>query len=109
MERKFGRRPISRDLAEQILENADILLVIAERQVLRSIGKNYLGKCPFCDRQDFTVSEEKNFYHCFACNKSGSSLTYLIEVEGMVFVEAVEQLGRMQGIDFTDIGTSYEE
>ena len=35
-------------------------LDIAERQVLRSMGKNYLGKCPFCGRRDFAVSEEKN-------------------------------------------------
>ncbi len=109
MDRKYGRRPISRDLAEQIVESADILMVIAERQVLRSMGKNYLGKCPFCGRRDFAVSEEKNFYHCFACEKSGSSLTYLIEVAGMTFVEAVEQLGRMQGVDFGKVGTSPEE
>ena len=108
MDRRFSCRPISRDLAEQIVENADILMVIAERQVLRSMGKNYLGKCPFCGRRDFAVSEEKNFYHCFACEKSGSSLTYLIEVAGMTFVEAVEHLGCMQGIDFGNSGLRNE-
>ena len=55
------------------------------------------------------VSEEKNFYHCFACEKSGSSPAYLIEVAGMTFVEAVEQLGRMQGVDFGTVGASPEE
>ena len=108
MDKKFVRRPISRDLAEQIVDSADILMVIAERQVLRSIGKNYLGKCPFCGRREFAVSEEKNFYHCFACEKSGSSLTYLIEVAGMTFYEGVEHLGRMQGINFDDDGLQYE-
>ena len=94
-----GRRPIPQPLVNKICDGADISLVINLKQELRHLGKNLEGLCPFCGARDFTVSELKNFYHCFNCKKSGTALTYLIEACDMQLVEAVELLGKMQGID----------
>ena len=93
------RRQIPKNLADQLVEEADLLLILAERHLLTRRGKNYQGDCPFCRLPNFLVSEEKRFYHCFDCKKSGTALTYLMEAQNMELVDAIEFLSMMQGVD----------
>ncbi len=82
-----------------VIDAADIVLVIGSRTPLKMAGKNYSGRCPFCHEHDFSVSEIKKFFHCFACKRSGSAISFLIEYEHMEFLEALEHLAKMEGVD----------
>ena len=92
-----------------MVEEADLLLILAERHLLTRRGKNYQGDCPFCRLPNFLVSEEKKFYHCFDCKKSGTALTYLTEAQNMELVEAIEFLALMQGVDAYNESTCLNE
>ena len=58
--------------------------------VLTRKGREYLGLCPFHNEKtpSFTVSDDKNFYHCFGCGAHGDVFTFLVEKEGLSFPEA---------------------
>ncbi|MDC0214302.1 CHC2 zinc finger domain-containing protein [Gammaproteobacteria bacterium] len=96
---EYLKGPIPRSLAMAVCDAADIVLVIGSRIHLRKLGKNYAANCPFCDKPDFSVSEVKRFFHCFSCERSGSSLNFLIEYEHMEFIEALEYLAKMEGLE----------
>jgi len=85
---------------EEIRSTANIVDIIAERVQLRKRGKNYLGLCPFHTEKtpSFTVSEEKQIYHCFGCHAGGNVFKFLMEYEKISFVEAVQQLANQLGI-----------
>lgn len=64
-------------------------------------GREYLGLCPFHNEKtpSFTVSDDKNFYHCFGCGAHGDVFTFLIEKEGLSFPEAVERAALEAGLE----------
>ncbi|NLF39816.1 DNA primase, partial [bacterium] len=74
--------------------------VIGQHVKLRKAGRNLLGLCPFHHEKtpSFTVSPEKGFFHCFGCKKSGNVFQFLMEYEGVGFIEAVETLAQRAGI-----------
>ena len=75
--------------------------MIDERVTLKKTGKNYSGLCPFHDEKtpSFSVSPDKQFFHCFGCQESGTVLTFLMKYERLEFVEAVEMLARDMGME----------
>ena len=85
-----GRIPQS--FINDLLAQIDIVEVIDARVTLKKAGKNYQALCPFHNEKtpSFTVSPDKQFYHCFGCGENGSALTFLIEHDRLEFVEAVE-------------------
>ncbi|MEA3493642.1 MAG: DNA primase [Candidatus Margulisiibacteriota bacterium] len=88
-------------IIEEIRNKSDIVKVISEFVQLKKRGKNYLGLCPFHAEKDasFTVSPEKQIFHCFGCNEGGNAFAFLMKIENISFVEAVEELGIKVGID----------
>ena len=68
---------------------------------LKKTGKNYSGLCPFHDEKtpSFSVSPDKQFYHCFGCKESGTALTFVMNFERLEFVEAVEMLAQSLGLE----------
>ena len=68
---------------------------------LKKTGKNYSGLCPFHDEKtpSFSVSPEKQFYHCFGCQESGTALTFIMNFDRLEFVEAVEALAGQLGLE----------
>ena len=93
-----GRIPQS--FINDLLAQIDIVEVIDARVTLKKAGKNYQALCPFHNEKtpSFTVSPDKQFYHCFGCGENGSALTFLIEHDRLEFVEAVETLARVIGV-----------
>ncbi|MCM2971820.1 DNA primase [Larsenimonas suaedae] len=79
---------------DDLLARADIAELIGERVTLKKAGRNFQGLCPFHDEKSpsFTVSPDKQFYHCFGCGANGNALRFLMEYDGLRFPEAVEQL-----------------
>ncbi|MGA0841073.1 MAG: DNA primase, partial [Pseudomonadales bacterium] len=94
-----GRIPQS--FINELLSRIDIVDVVDGRVALRKAGRDYQGLCPFHNEKtpSFTVAPQKQFYHCFGCGASGTALTFLMEFERLEFVEAVETLARMAGIE----------
>ena len=90
---------ITQSMADRIVNDAELLLVIGSRVYLRKKGRSYLGICPFCYEERFGVDGDETFFHCFSCFKSGNALTFLMGFEKISFSDAIKQLGLMQGID----------
>jgi DNA primase len=86
---------------DELLNRVDIVDLINSRIPLKKAGKEYQACCPFHDEKtpSFTVSREKQFYHCFGCGAHGTAIGFLMEYERMEFVEAVEELAARQGLN----------
>ena len=94
-----GRIPQS--FINDLLGRVDIVGVIGDRVQLKKAGKDHQARCPFHDEKtpSFTVSQDKQFYYCFGCSASGTALTFLMEYERLPFVEAVETLAALAGVE----------
>ncbi|MFB9866483.1 DNA primase [Vreelandella sulfidaeris] len=86
---------------DDLLGRVDVVEVVGERVQLKKAGRNYSGLCPFHQEKtpSFTVSADKQFYHCFGCGANGNALRFLMEYDKLPFPEAVEQLAGRLGID----------
>jgi len=85
---------------EEIRAEANIVDVISEFVQLRKRGKNFLGLCPFHNEKtpSFTVSEDKQIFHCFGCHAGGNVYKFLMDYEKISFVEAVQEIASRVGI-----------
>jgi len=92
---------IPKDFIDQLLARVDIVEVIDQRLPLKKSGRDFKARCPFHDERtpSFTVSPNKQFYHCFGCSASGTAITFLIEFSHLNFREAVEELATSVGLD----------
>ncbi|HLA75748.1 MAG TPA: DNA primase [Gammaproteobacteria bacterium] len=88
------------EFIDELMTRVDIVEVIDTRVPLRKSGRNYSACCPFHDEKtpSFTVSPEKQFYHCFGCGAHGTALGFLMEYEHLEFVEAVHELAGQVGL-----------
>ena len=91
---------IPQTFINDLVARVDIVPLIGERVKLKKAGKNYQGLCPFHDEKSpsFSVSPDKQFYHCFGCGESGTALKFLMEYDRLEFVPAVEALAAMVGV-----------
>ncbi|SEF69729.1 DNA primase [Vibrio hangzhouensis] len=92
---------IPRSFIDDLLARLDIVDVIDARVKLKKQGKNYGACCPFHNEKtpSFSVSQEKQFYHCFGCGVHGNAIDFLMEYERLEFVEAIEELASSLGLD----------
>jgi DNA primase len=93
-----GRIP--KQFIDELLTRSDIVDVIDSYVPLKRAGKDYKACCPFHEEKtpSFTVSVDKQFYHCFGCGAHGSAIGFLMDYEHMSFVEAVEDLAARAGL-----------
>ena len=84
----------------QIREAVDIVDLIGEYVQLKKQGRNYFGLCPFHGENSpsFSVSSEKQIFHCFGCGAGGNVFTFLMDIEGYSFVEAAKALAERGNI-----------
>jgi len=87
-----GRIP--QQFIDDLINRADIVDVVDSRVALKKRGKEYIACCPFHNEKSpsFTVSQSKQFYHCFGCGAHGTALGFIMEYERLDFVDAVETL-----------------
>lgn len=97
-----GRIP--EDKIAEIKNLADIVDIVSEVVVLRKAGKNFVGLCPFHSEKtpSFTVSPDKQIFHCFGCGEGGNVFTFLTKQTGCTFPEAVRQLAGRYGIELPE-------
>lgn len=86
---------------DDLLARVDVVEVVGERVTLKKAGRNHSGLCPFHQEKtpSFTVSGDKQFYHCFGCGANGNALRFLMEYDKLRFPEAVEQLASRLGLE----------
>ena len=85
---------ISDDLIEDIRANNDIVGLISEYVPLKKQGKNYVGLCPFHQEKkpSFSVSPQRQIFHCFGCGMGGNVFKFLMEYQKMGFIDTVKYL-----------------
>ncbi len=95
---------ITRELKESILARTDIVDLVGNRVALKKAGGLFKACCPFHTEKtpSFTVSPERQTYHCFGCGAHGNAIDFLIEMDRLSFVEALEDLAQRAGIEIPD-------
>lgn len=99
---------LQEQVIEEIRKSLDIVDVIGSYVQLKKQGNNYIGLCPFHSERtpSFSVSPDKQLYHCFGCGAGGNLFTFIMEIEGMSFVEAAQSLADRANID---LGPSFSK
>ncbi|TCJ97890.1 DNA primase [Volucribacter psittacicida] len=92
---------IPRIFIDELLAKVDIVDIVNSRVKLKKAGRDYQACCPFHHEKtpSFTVSEKKQFYHCFGCGAHGNAITFLMEYDKLEFVEAIEELAAFLGLE----------
>jgi DNA primase len=91
---------IPKSFIQDLHNRLDIVDVIERYVPLKKAGANYVACCPFHNEKSpsFTVSQSKQFYHCFGCGAHGTAIGFAMEHAGLSFVDAVEELARSIGV-----------
>ena len=86
---------------DDLLARTDIVEVIGTRVPLKRQGKEYSARCPFHDERSpsFTVSQTKQFYHCFGCGAHGTAISFLMNYDRLEFLDAVDELAKRVGME----------
>jgi len=84
----------SEELIQAVIEANDIVDIASGYMTLKRVGNSFKGKCPFHNEKtaSFTVSREKQLYHCFGCGAGGNVITFIMEMEKLPFVDALKFL-----------------
>jgi DNA primase len=103
----MGNR-IPEELIEKIQRTSDIVDVISEYVQLKKQGRNYFGLCPFHGEKSpsFSVSTDKQIFHCFGCGAGGNVFSFLMQHEGYSFIEAAQHLADKASIDLPTVTPS---
>ena len=85
---------------DELLDRLDLVSIIGQRITLQKAGTEYKACCPFHDEKtpSFTVSPQKQFYHCFGCGAHGTALGFIMNYDGLSFVDAVHELAHSVGM-----------
>ncbi|HFU3844486.1 TPA: DNA primase [Streptococcus suis] len=99
---------LSKDKITEIKQALNIVDVIGETVALTKAGRNFLGLCPFHGEKtpSFNVIEDKQFYHCFGCGKSGDVFKFIEETRGVSFTDAVAILAEKAGFQ-VEVSTNH--
>lgn len=92
---------IPRSFIDDLIARTDIVEVINNRVKLKKAGRDYQACCPFHHEKtpSFSVSQSKQFYHCFGCGVHGNVISFLMDYDKLEFPEAIEELAAMHGLE----------
>ena len=90
----------SDEIIEEVRQNNDLVDIISQYVHLTRKGRNYFGLCPFHSEKSpsFSVSPDRQIFHCFGCGVGGNVYTFLMKIEGITFKESLEQLAERANI-----------
>lgn len=100
----------SNETVDKVRDSVDIVDLISQYVSLKQSGSNHMGLCPFHSEKSpsFSVSRNRQMYHCFGCGASGNVFTFLMQYENYSFPEAVQYLGEKSGIELPKASESAE-
>ena len=92
---------IPQSFIENLLDRIDLAELVGSRITLKKAGASFKACCPFHDEKtpSFHVRPDKGFYHCFGCGAHGDAISFIRELDGMAFTDAVEELARRAGLE----------
>src|SRR5262249_18821255 len=95
---------IPQSFIQELLNRVDIVDVVERYVPLKRAGANYVACCPFHSEKtpSFTVSQPKQFYHCFGCGAHGTAIGFMIEYAGVNFIDAVKDLAQSAGMQMPE-------
>lgn len=101
---------IPRERIDEVIERNDIVGVISEYVELKKRGNGYVGLCPFHNEKtpSFSVSPERNTFHCFGCHEGGNVISFIMKYENLDFVSAVKFLARRVGLEIEEERGPYD-
>jgi len=81
-------------------QKIDIVDIVSEHVRLKRAGRSLVGLCPFHSERtpSFHVTPSKGFYHCFGCGAGGTAITFLMDIEQLSFLQAIERLAQKAGL-----------
>ncbi|HEX8251230.1 MAG TPA: DNA primase [Pyrinomonadaceae bacterium] len=85
---------------DELRQRADLVRIIEPYAPLKKKGANWMGCCPFHQEKtpSFSVNPAKGFYKCFGCGKGGNAFSFLMELEGLTFPEAIKKVAEVSGV-----------
>jgi len=91
---------IDPSVIEEVQKRANVYDVISDYITLKRVGSSYTALCPFHNEKtpSFMVSPDKNIFKCFGCGKAGDSIKFVMEYEGLSYIDAVVKLANKYGI-----------
>ena len=100
----------SDEIIDDVRQSNDIVNIISQYVALKRKGRNYFGLCPFHNEKSpsFSVSPDRQIFHCFGCNEGGNVFSFLMKIEGIGFKEAVEQLAEKANIQLPQLENSQD-
>ena len=101
----------SEEILEEVRQSNDIVDIISQYIHLKRSGRNYFGLCPFHNEKSpsFSVSPDKQIFHCFGCGVGGNVFTFLTKIEGINFVEAVQTLAERANIQLPTLNDNRDQ
>ncbi|SDN43104.1 DNA primase [Alkalicoccus daliensis] len=102
---------IPEEVVNAVRRELDVVDVISEYIQLKKQGRNFTGLCPFHGEKtpSFSVSQDKQLYHCFGCGAGGNVFTFVMEYEGLSFLEAIQKLGKKTSVALPEIDEAAQE
>jgi DNA primase len=102
---------INPETVRQVQQSADIVEVVSDFVSLKKRGTNYIACCPFHNEKSpsFNVNQVRGIFKCFGCGKSGDSVGFVMEIEGLSFPEAIKFLAKKYGIEIQETTPTNEE
>lgn len=96
-------------IIQEVIDKNDIVDVVSEYVPLKKSGSNYMGLCPFHNEKtpSFSVSPQKGIFHCFGCGEGGTSISFVMKMENLTFIEALKKLADRAGIALPE--TNYSD
>ena len=90
----------SNEVIDEVRNSNDIVEVISQYLTLKRSGRNYFGLCPFHNEKSpsFSVSPDRQIFHCFGCNAGGDVFTFISKINGLTFFEALQMLAERANI-----------
>ena len=100
------------EILDEIRSRNDIVSTISQYMTLKRKGRNYFGLCPFHNEKSpsFSVSPDKQIFHCFGCGVGGDVINFVKKIENIGFLDSVRLLAEKSGIQLpNDISKAEEE
>lgn len=96
---------------DELRSRVSIAEIVGEKVKLQKRGREYTGLCPFHHEKtpSFTINESKGFYHCFGCGAHGDAVKFLMEKDGLPFIEAVKKLAARVGLALPPLSKEHQE
>lgn len=98
------------EIIDEVRSSSDIVEIVSEYVHIKKGGRNYLGVCPFHNEKtpSFSVSPDKQIFYCFGCGAGGNTISFLMKIENIGFVEAIQSLAKRARIELPQENVSDE-